>query len=386
MKKSLVTLALGGLSIGTTEFVMMGLLPDIAAGFHVSIPQAGHLISAYALGVVIGAPLLVGFSSSYPPKKILLLLMCVFVLFNGLSALAPNHTLMFMARLLSGLPHGAFFGVGSVVASRLADRGKEAQAISIMFAGLTIANLMMVPLGTYIGHHYTWRYAFGLVAFFGIITILAIAAWMPELPVVRKGNLRDEMSFFKRPEAWLLITITSIGTGGLFAWISYIAPLMTKVAHFNQSTVPYIMILAGFGMLAGNFIGGKLADTFAPATACMLCLFSIAVCLVIDYMVASNQILTLIMTFVTGAITFTLASPIQILMIRTANDAEMLGASVSQAAFNIGNALGAFWGGLPIAAGLGYASPLLVGVVMALAGVFFTWLFIRQQKQQQFAL
>lgn len=386
MKKSLITLALGGLSIGTTEFVMMGLLPDIAADFHVTIPQAGHLISAYALGVVIGAPLLVALSSSYPPKKILLLLMCVFVLFNGLSALAPNHTLMFMARLLSGLPHGAFFGVGSVVASRLADRGKEAQAISIMFAGLTIANLMMVPIGTYLGHHYTWRYTFGLVAALGIITILAVAAWMPELPVVRKGNLRDEMGFFKRYEAWLLIAITSIGTGGLFSWISYIAPLMTNVTHFSAETVPYILILAGVGMLFGNFIGGKLADSFSPSAACIICLFSIAACLVVDYVVASNQILTLIMTFVTGAITFTLAAPIQILMIRTANEAEMLGASVSQAAFNIGNALGAFWGGLPIAAGLGYASPLLVGVLMALFGVGLTWLLIREQKRQRLAL
>ena len=385
MKKSLITLALGGLSIGTTEFVMMGLLPDIAADFHVTIPQAGHLISAYALGVVIGAPLLVALSSSYPPKKILLLLMCVFVLFNGLSALAPNHTLMFMARLLSGLPHGAFFGVGSVVASRLADRGKEAQAISIMFAGLTIANLMMVPIGTYIGHHYTWRYTFGLVGFLGIVTILAVAAWMPEMPVVRKGNLREEMSFFKRYEAWLLIAITSIGTGGLFSWISYIAPLMTNVAHFSAENVPYILILAGVGMLVGNFIGGKLADSFPPAIACVICLFSIAACLVVDYLVASNQILTLVMTFVTGAITFTLAAPIQILMIRTANEAEMLGASVSQAAFNIGNALGAFWGGLPIAAGLGYASPLLVGTVMALFGVGLTFMLIREQKRQRLA-
>lgn len=383
MKKSLVTLALGGLSIGTTEFVMMGLLPDIARDFNVTIPQAGHLISAYALGVVIGAPLLVATSSSYPPKKVLLFLMGIFVLFNSLSALAPNHTLMFIARLLSGLPHGAFFGVGSVVASRLAAKGKEAQAISIMFAGLTVANLLMVPVGTYLGHHFSWRYTFGLVAAIGLITILSIIFWLPSSPVTRKGNLAKELGFFKRTEAWLLIIITSIGTGGLFAWISYIAPLMINVTHFEAEAVPYILILAGVGMLIGNLAGGKLADNFPPATACMISLVSIAICLVIDYCVASNQTLTLIMTFVTGAITFTLGTPIQLLMIRTAAEAEMLGASVSQASFNIGNALGAFWGGLPIAAGFGLASPLLVGTVMALCGVAFTWILIGQQKRQQ---
>jgi DHA1 family arabinose polymer transporter-like MFS transporter len=164
LKKNLIPLTLGSLGIGTTEFVMMGMLPDIAKDFQVSIPVAGHLISAYALGVVIGAPLLVAISSNYPPKKTLTALMVMFTVFNTFSAFAPNHHALFIARLLSGLPHGAFFGVGSVVASRLAEKGKQAQAISIMFAGLTIANLLSVPLGTYIGHHYSWRYTFVLIA------------------------------------------------------------------------------------------------------------------------------------------------------------------------------------------------------------------------------
>ena len=243
--------------------------------------------------------------------------MLLFTVFNAFTAFAAGNTTILIARLFSGLPHGAFFGVGSVVASRLAGKGKEARAISVMFSGLTVANLLMVP----------------------------------------------------------------IGTGGLFCWISYIAPLMTGVAHFSPNTVPYILILAGIGMLVGNFVGGKLADTYPPATACMICMLGIAACLIIDYFVASSQPATLIMTFITGAVTFTLGTPLQILMIRTAGEAEMLGASASQAAFNIGNALGAFWGGLPIAAGYGYASPLLIGTVMALCGVFFTWFLIRQQKQ-----
>ncbi|WP_207536333.1 MFS transporter [Desertivirga arenae] len=382
MRKSLFALALGGLSIGTTEYVVMGLLPEMARDFNQTIPQTGHLISSYALGVVIGAPLLVAISSNYPPKKVLLFLMSIFVLFNGLSALVPNHHLMFFVRLLSGLPHGAFFGVGSVVASRIASKGKEAQAISVMFAGLTVANLMMVPIGTYIGHHYSWRFTFGLIAILGIITVASIAFWLPDLPVVRKGNLRNELQFFGRTEAWLLILITSIGTGGLFAWISYIAPLLIEVTRFDPSAVPYILALAGVGMLVGNAAGGKLADKFPPIKACIISFTAIGICLAINYFVSSDKVFTTLMTFITGAITFTLATPIQLLMIKTAAEAEMLGASVSQASFNIGNALGAFLGGLPIAAGLGLTSPLLVGILMTLCGVGFTVGLIRLQGRK----
>lgn len=380
MKKSLVSLSLGGLSIGTTEFVMMGLLPDVARDFNITIPEAGHFISAYALGVVIGAPLLVALGGSFPPKKILITLMAMFTVFNLASAFATGSTALLLTRLLSGLPHGAFFGVGSVMATRLADRGKEAQAIAVMFAGLTVANLLMVPLGTYIGHHFTWRYTFAMIGIIGFVTILSIFFWMPALESSRSGSVRKELGFFRKKEAWLLVAITSIGTGGLFAWISYIAPMMISVTGFPADKVPYILILAGFGMFTGNFIGGKLADSYPPARACIISLFAIVACLIVDYLVASSQSLTLLMVFVTGATTFTLGTPIQILMIKTAQGAEMLGASVSQAAFNIGNALGAFLGGLPIAAGLGLASPLLVGVVMALAGVGFTWQLIRTQN------
>ncbi|MEO5912334.1 MAG: MFS transporter, partial [Pelobium sp.] len=217
MKKSLLPLALGGLGIGTTEFVMMGLLPDIATDFNISIPVAGHLISAYALGVVIGAPLLVAAASNFEPKKILLVLMMLFTLFNAFSAFAPGNYSLLIARLLSGLPHGAFFGVGSVVASRLATKGKEAQSISMMLGGLTVANLATVPLGTYLGHHYSWRYTFILIALIGLITLIAIYYWMPALPVKRSGNIRSEMGFFKKKQAWMIIAITAIGTGGLFA-------------------------------------------------------------------------------------------------------------------------------------------------------------------------
>ncbi len=383
MKKSLFPLLLGGLGIGTTEFVMMGLLPDIALNLHTSIPTAGHLISAYALGVVVGAPLLVIMSSNYPPKKVLLGLMLIFTVFNTFSAFAPTHFTLLLARFFAGLPHGAFFGVGAVVASRLAEKGKQAQAISVMFAGLTIANLATVPLGTWVGHHFLWRYTFGIVGFIGAITIASLALWMPDLPVQRSGNARSELQLFKSAEAWLVILITAIGTGGLFAWISYIAPLMTQVSHFPANSVSWILILAGFGMVVGNIIGGRLADKFPPVVACAWLLVAMAFTLLCIYLFSGNQIISLLLTFVAGALSIALASPIQILMINTSKGAEMLGAAATQAAFNIGNALGAFFGGLPIVAGLCYNSPSLVGMVMAICGVFFAFLLIRRHRRTE---
>lgn len=383
MKKKLLPLALGGLGIGTTEFVMMGLLPDIANDFNISIPEAGYMISAYALGVVIGAPLLVVASRSFPPKKILWTLMMVFTIFNACSAFAPSSFTLLIARLLAGLPHGAFFGVGSVVASRLAEKGKEAQAISFMFAGLTIANLLTVPLGTYIGHHYSWRYTFGLITAIGLITLLLIQLWLPSLPVKKGGNVRSELGLFKRREAWLILLITAIGTGGLFAWISYIAPLMTEVSGFAADQVPYILILAGFGMVVGNLVGGKLADKIKPVHACLILLLCMAVSLMIIYFASDSKAVSLLMTFVAGGLSLAIAAPIQILMIRTARGAEMLGAAATQAAFNIGNALGAFFGGLPIAMGYGYTSPELVGTFMAATGAMFAIMLSKRQKVNQ---
>jgi len=381
MKKSLLPLTLGGLGIGITEFVMMGLLPDIAKDLEVTIPEAGYLISAYALGVVIGAPLLVMIAGKFPPKKILIALMIMFTAFNALSAFAPNFDLLFIARLLSGLPHGAFFGVGSVVASRIAEKGKAAQAVSMMFAGLTIANVLGVPLGTFIGHNFSWRFSFAVVAIVGIITLISLKQWLPALPANKNRDLKAELSFFKKKEAWLIIIMISIGTGGLFTWYSYIAPLMTDVAGFSANSVTYIIMLAGLGMLCGNFIGGYLADKFSPAKASVALLLTMVITLIVVHFVSFNPILALIMTFVTGAVSFALAAPIQMLMITSAKGSEMLAASASQASFNIGNALGAFFGGLPLVYGFDYTWPALVGAAMAFVGALFAfWLIVSQKK------
>ncbi|MFB9077189.1 MFS transporter [Flavobacterium procerum] len=377
MKKSLIALSLGGLTIGITEFVMMGLLPDIASDMKVSIPVAGYLISAYALGVVIGAPLLVIIGRNYAPKKMLLILALMLAVFNALSIIAPDYNFLFASRFLSGLPHGAFFGVGAVVASRLADKGKEAQAISIMFAGLTIANLIGVPIGTYIGHHFIWRYTFVIIALVGALTLVAIYFWMPNLDKGESVNMKTQLLFFKKTEAWLIIGITAIGFGGLFAWISYIAPLLINVSRFAPEDVSTILILAGFGMVVGNFAGGKLADRFSPAPTTLALLLVMSVDLVLVYFFSFNQYVSLFLTFLTGAIAFSVIAPIQMLMIRTAKGAEMIASASLQGSFNIGNALGAFLGGLPLTAGFNYASPNLVGVAMSVIGMMITLVLMK---------
>ncbi len=377
MKKGLLALAFGGLSIGMTEFTMMGILPDIAGDIGVNIPVAAHLIALYALGVFVGAPILVLFTSKYPPKKVLILLMLMCFVFNGLFAIAPNHWSMQLTRFMSGLPHGAFFGVGSVVAAKMAPKGKEAQYISIMFTGMTIANLLGVPLGTFLGHHYSWRITYGIICFLGLGTALSIFFWLPNIASSNSENIFSQLSYFKRPEAWLLIVLISVGTGGLFAWISYIAPLVTNVSGIAAGKVPFIMILVGLGMCFGNLLGGKLADSISPTKAAMICFSSMAVCLVVVYFTSPIEWTAYPMAFITGLISFTIGAPIQIMLIRTAEGAETLAAAAGQASFNMGNTLGAYLGGIPITLGFAYNTPVLVGSGMAIMGVMLTYAFYK---------
>ncbi|SEG10988.1 MFS transporter [Sphingobacterium lactis] len=381
INKKLLPLLLGGLGIGTTEFVMMGMLPDIAKDLTIDIPTAGHLISSYALGVVVGAPLLVSLGRKFRPKQMLIMLMIAFTLFNLISAVASSYHLLLISRFFSGLPHGAFFGIGAVVASRIADEGKQASAIAVMFAGLTLANLALVPVGTWVGHEFSWRYTFGIVGFIGLVTIFSLKWLLPNVELGEQGDLKSEMGIFKSLQVWLIIIIVSIGTGGLFAWISYIAPLMTEISKFKPDHMSMIMVLVGFGMFVGNIVGAKLTDRFSASKVCLALLISMVLVLIGIYFLSENQIISLILTFLAGALSLSLASPIQLLMIQTAKSAEMLGASLIQAAFNIGNSLGAFFGGLPLVAGLGYNSPVLVGAAMACVGVVFTLVFIQRQRK-----
>jgi DHA1 family arabinose polymer transporter-like MFS transporter len=380
MKLNLLPLALGGLTIGITEFVMMGLLPDIAKDLNISIPTAGHLISAYAIGVVVGAPLLVIAGRNYPPKKMLLAMAAMLTVFNALSIVAQGYHMVLATRFLSGLPHGAFFGVGAVVASRLAVKGKEAQSVAVMFSGLTVANVVGVPLGTYIGHNYSWRYTFVVITVIGLITFISLLAYLPKMEADKSTDIKTQLDFFKKPQAWLVIFITAIGTGGLFCWISYIAPLLTDVSGFEAENVPYILMLAGLGMVFGNLAGARIADRFSAPHTVFLTLIAMAATLTAVYFLSFNQYISLVLVFLTGFMAFALVAPVQMMMIQTATGAEMIASAAIQASFNIGNALGAFLGGLPIVYGFSYASPNLVGVGMAITGALATVVFIKTVK------
>ena len=382
MNKALLSLAIGGFGIGLTEFVIMGILPDVANAFNVSIPVAGHFISAYALGVVVGAPTLTGFGSKFPVHKVLLWLMLWFTVFNTLSAFATGYNSFIILRFLSGLPHGAFFGIGAVVAGKLSKQGKEAQGIAIMFSGLTFANLLGVPLGTYLGKNFNWSISFLMVGAVGVLAVLSVKFWMPQIKKSSESSFLSEFKIFKRAELWLIILLTTIGTGGFFAWYSYIAPLITDVAGHPSSMVTYAMVLAGLGMVIGNFLGAKLVEKYSPLYAVTLVLSTMALCLVLNTYLASNKIFILVMTFIIGLVSFSISTPIQLLIIKASKGSETLGSSLNQSAFNIGNASGAYFAGIPIAMGLGYTSADWVGAAMAGIGVLIavTLIFIRKRR------
>ncbi len=371
--KRIIPLAIGGLGIGTTEFTVMGLLPDIAKTSQITIPEAGHLISAYALGVVIGAPILIGYSVKFPPKKVLLSLMVIFTLFNALSAVAPDYTTMLIIRFLSGLPHGAFFGVGTVVAARMAAKGKEAFYISLMFTGLTVANLAMVPLVTYIGHAFHWRWYFAIVAVIGLIALLFLKLWLPVIETNEDTHFKEEIKFLKRKQAWFVLMITAIGFGGLFTWFSYITPLMTVMSGIKESQMAYVMILAGGGMVVGNLVGGYLSDRLSPEKTCVLLLTLMMVSLAGVFFLSEHTYISLALTFICGALSMSVAAPINIMMMKAAPKSEMMAAAFMQAAFNCANAMGAFLGGLPLEKGYSYNYPSLVGVGMTLIGLIIAF-------------
>ena len=381
MTKQLFPLALGGLAIGTTEFVIMGLLPDVSNSLNVSIPVAGHLISAYALGVVIGAPILVALSSKFPPKYILISLMILFTVFNAFSIIAPDYNTLLMSRFFAGLPHGAFFGVGTVVAAKLAQKGKEAQAIASMFTGLTIAILAMVPIVTFLGHHLHWRFAFGVVSFLGLLTILFLYLWLPHLKPLKSVTLKEELEFFKTIKAWHILTIVSIGFGGLFAWFSYIAPLLIHVSGFDIADVSYLMVVAGAGMVLGNIGGGYLADKKDPVIASIILLSLMVLSLILVFFLSDNKMISVILTFICGALAMSIGSPINMIMLKSAKHSEMLGAAFIQAAFNVANSLGAFFGGIPLLFGLAFNYPSLIGAGMALLGALLCLAFYKKYER-----
>ncbi|MFE6889912.1 MFS transporter [Streptomyces sp. NPDC057694] len=364
MPLALLALAIGAFGIGTTEFVIMGLLPQVAGDFGVSIPTAGFLVTGYALGVMFGAPLMTVLGTRIPRKRMLMVLMGFFIVGNLLSAVAPVFAVMLIGRVVASLAHGAFFGIGSVVAAELVAPAKKAGAIAMMFTGLTVANVVGVPLGTLIGQSVGWRVTFAIVAALGLIGLAGIAKLVPDLPKPEGVRLRHEVAAFKNVQVLLAMAMTVLGFGGVFAAITYITPMMTHVAGFAEGSVTWLLVLFGLGMVGGNLIGGRFADR-ALMPMLYVSLGALALVLGLFTMTAHHKILAAITIALIGALGFATVPPLQKRVLDQASGAPTLASAVNIGAFNAGNALAAWLGGLVITAGLGYTAPDWVGAVLA---------------------
>ncbi|NAZ78284.1 MFS transporter [Kineococcus sp. T13] len=367
MPIAILALAVGAFGIGTTEFVAMGLLPQMAATFDVSIAQAGRLISAYAVGVVVGAPTLTALTHPISRKKVLVGLMGLFVLGHAATALAPTFDALVGARFLSGLGHGAFFGACAVVARKIAPPGKQGQALALVFTGLTVANVVGVPLGTWTGQQLGWRATFALVGVIGVVTIGAILALVPDVET-RTGTLRSEFAAFRRRQVWWTLAITTVGFASMFTVLSYVSPLLTDVAGFSEGSVSWVLVLFGVGATLGNVLGGRLADWRPYRTLAVGFLAQMAVFAVL-FLFAGNRVVAAVGVFLFAFTAFVMSAPIQTRGILAAGGGAGMASAAMQAAFNTGNAMGAFLGGAAIDAGFGVASTALVALVLALLGL-----------------
>lgn len=364
----LLPLALGTFGLGLTEYVMMGILPDTAKSMSCSIPMAGNFISMYALGVVFGSILLVIIGRTKPLKQILITLVSIFTLANLASAFAPNYHIFCLLRFIAGLPHGAFFGVGAIAAGKLCEKGKTNQAVATMVSGMTIANLFGIPMGTFISHNFSWRITFLIIGLFGFLILYSVVKLIPYLKPLPNTGFRGQFKFFKSLAPWLLILAVVMGNGGIFCLYSYINPLLVNVAGISAKYVSFVMVLAGAGMCIGNNLGGKLSDKFSPAIVAGYTQLLAAIALIGMFLCSSNPFIAIALMCICTGCLFAVSAPQQVLLIENAKGGEMLGASCSQISFNLGNAIGAFIGSIPIAHGFGYEYTALPGAFFAFIG------------------
>ncbi|MFE6171695.1 MFS transporter [Streptomyces sp. NPDC056464] len=370
MPLALLALAVGAFGIGTTEFVMMGLLPEVENDLDISIPTAGHLVSAYALGVVIGAPLLAAVTARMPRRTVLIGLMALFVAGNVLSAFAPDHHWLVAARFLSGLPHGAFFGVGAVVATNMVAPERKARSVSLMFLGLTVANVVGVPVATLMGQHLGWRATFLGVSTIGLAAMTALALLIPRAGAhaAEAAGLRGELAALRSLPVWLALGTTVAGFGALFAAYSYITPMLTDAAGYTDASVTLLLALFGVGATVGNLLGGRLADHALRATL-FGGLVSLVVVLALFPLLMSTAWTAALAVTLLGMAAFVTGSPLQLMVMEKASAAPSLASSANQAAFNLANAGGAWIGGLALAAGFGVTSPAPAGAALAVLGL-----------------
>ncbi|MFK4021723.1 MFS transporter [Streptomyces albogriseolus] len=368
MPLALFALAVVAFGIGTTEFVSMGLLPQIADGLGVSVPAAGNVVSAYALGVVIGAPLLTAIGARVPHKRLLLMLTGLFVVGNVASALAPNFELLFAARVLAGLPHGALFGVGAVVASKLVAPDRAARAVSMMFLGLTVANIVGVPAGTALGQQLGWRFAYAAVAVIGVLALAALVRLVPHQPRGGQAGVLHELRAMKNKQVLLGLVTAVVGFGGFFAMYSYLVPMLTHLTGISDSSTTLVLALFGVGMTLGTLVAGPLTDrALRPTLYGGFALLAAA--LVTLHFVIGHLVPALIVITITGGLSSLITTPVQMLLMAKAHEAPTMAAASNHSAFNLANAGGAWLGGLVIAAGWGWSSPTLVGAALAVVGL-----------------
>ncbi len=370
----LLALAIGAFGIGTTEFSPMGLLPTIAKGVDVSIPTAGMLISAYAIGVMVGAPIMTLLLSHRARRNALIFLMAIFTLGNVLSAIAPDYTTLMLSRIVTSLNHGAFFGLGSVVAASVVPKHKQASAVATMFMGLTIANIGGVPAATWLGEAIGWRMSFFATAGLGVIAMLSLWFSLPKGSAGERPNVRQELTVLLRPQVLSALLTTVLGAGAMFTLYTYISPVLHSLSAATPLFVTAMLVLVGIGFSIGNYLGGKFADRSVNATLKGFLLLLIAIMLAIP-LLARNEFGTAFSMLVWGAATFAVVPPLQMRVMRVASEAPGLSSSVNIGAFNLGNALGAMAGGAVISGGLGYSFVPVMGAIiagLALLVVFFS--------------
>ncbi len=367
MPVALLALAAGAFCIGTTEFVIVGMLPEIGADLHVSIATAGLLISGYALSVVVGAPLITVIGARLPRKTMLVWLLVLFIVGNAICAIAPTYGILLTGRAVAALCHGAFFGIGSVVATSLTAPHRRASAIAMMFTGLTVANVLGVPLGTAVGQSFGWRTTFWVVTVLGIVAVACVLALVPGQPMA-EPDVRGEMAVFRRPQVWLALLTTALGFAGVFASFTYIAPMMTGVAGFSDGAISWLLVLFGAGLCIGNVVGGRAADRALMPSLYVILGLLVAVLLTF-VATAHARVPAAITILVFGAVGFATVPAMQMRIMDKAAGAPTLASAANIAAFNLGNALGAWLGGVAIDAHLGLVSPNWVGAALALSGL-----------------
>lgn len=379
LRLAIVALALGGFGIGTNEFVAMGLLPDIAAGLHISEPTAGHVISAYALGVVIGAPVIAALTARFNRKVVLMSLMTVFTIGNVATVLAPTYGVLMAARFFAGLPHGAFFGAAALVAARLLGPGQRAKAVAQVMTGLTVATVLGVPIASWLGQLLGWRSAFALVVVIGLATLTAIGVWLPDVGVTHATSTRAELGALRRPQVWLALVVGMVGFGGMFAVYTYVATTLTDVAGLPSSWVPLALMVFGAGMVVGNIVGGRMADV-SVIRGLYVSMAFLALMLAIFVVAAHNPYTAMVLLFGIGAGGAAIAPALQTRLMDVAADAQTLAAALNHSALNIANASGAWIGGVVIAAGYGYTAPAAAGAALAVVGLVVLTLSVALQR------